>query len=145
MDAASLQTILTTILSEQEQRHTQAVREQESRFVKIIESLRSVNGATYGVSNGVAQTSAITPSERKNSAPPQLPDIEAFVADPDNATHFEDWLKRFEMSLHCAAPDIADKEKQMVLSTKLSTEVFTQSSGKAASRKKSQTIPMRSQ
>jgi hypothetical protein len=48
------------------------------------------------------------------------------VADPDNATHFEDWLKRFEMALHCAAPNIADKEKSMVLATKLSTDVFTE-------------------
>jgi hypothetical protein len=99
MDAASLQTILYTIFSEQEQRHTQALREQESRhtqaireqenrFVQLIESLRSANGATQGVSNGVAESSAITPPERKNSAPPQLPDIEAFVADPENAMHF---------------------------------------------------------
>lgn len=112
MDATGLQSILSTLL-----------REQESRFIKLIETLRSSNGVT----NGAAQATApSTCSEHKNSAPPQLPDIEAYVADPDNATHFEDWLKRFEMSLHCAAPNIADKEKSMVLATKLSTDVFTE-------------------
>jgi hypothetical protein len=35
-------------------------------------------------------------------------------------------LKRFEMSLFCAAPNISDKEKTMVLATKLSTDAFAE-------------------
>jgi hypothetical protein len=44
----------------------------------------------------------------------------------ENPTHFEDWLKRFEMFLVCAAPNIGDKEKTMVLATKLSTDAFAE-------------------
>jgi len=43
-----------------------------------------------------------------------------------NPTHFEDWLKHFEMSLLCAAPNISDKYKAMVLAIKLSNGVFAE-------------------
>lgn len=123
MEVTGLQTILSTLLHEQEQRHTTAMREQESRFIKLIETLRLGNGVT---DSGVQTTSAKTCTENKKPVPPQLPDIEAFVADSENVTHFEDWLNRFEMALHCAAPNIAEKGKTMVLATKLSTDVFTE-------------------
>jgi hypothetical protein len=83
MNSTELQTILSTVL-----------REQEHRFTQLIETLSLANGgATQAM---MAQT---TFSEQRNLHPPQLPDIEAYVADIDNPTHFEDWLKRFEMSL----------------------------------------------
>jgi hypothetical protein len=69
---------------------------------------------------------AMTPPEQRNSPPTQLMDIETYVVDMDNQTHFKDWLKRFEMSLLCAAPKISDKEKTMVLATKLATDTFAE-------------------
>jgi hypothetical protein len=115
MNPTELQTILSTLLHEQEQRHAAAFCEQLNRFTQLIETLR--------VANGVTPTTPIQAMllETRNSPPPQLPDIEAYV---ENPTHFEDWLKRFEMSLYCAAPNISDKEKAMVLATKLSTNAF---------------------
>jgi len=81
------------------------------------------------VGNGAATHAAQAtsrPTEQRNASPPQITDIEAYVADMENSTHFEDWLKRFEMSLLCAAPNIGDKEKTMVLATKLSTDAFAE-------------------
>jgi hypothetical protein len=102
------------VLREQEQRNATALREQEQRFTQLLETLRLGNGAA----NNETQA-AIKSTEQRNSPPPQLPDIEAYVADIENPTHFEDWLKSFEMSLLCAAPNIQDNEKTMVLATKL--------------------------
>jgi hypothetical protein len=48
------------------------------------------------------------------------------VADLESASHFEDWLKRFELSLQCVAPGMNDKDKAMVLATKLSTDAFAE-------------------
>jgi len=56
------------------------------------------------VGNGAvthAAQAATRPTEQRNASPPQLTDIEAYVADMENCTHFEDWLKRFEMSFMC--------------------------------------------
>jgi hypothetical protein len=115
MNPSDLQTILSTVLREQEQRHAAAIRDQEQRFTQLFETLRLANGVTQA-----------TLPEQRNAPPPQLPDIEAYMADIDNPTHFEDWLKRFEMSLSCAAPNISDKEKAMVLATKLLTGAFAE-------------------
>jgi hypothetical protein len=48
------------------------------------------------------------------------------VVGVEDPTHFDDWLKRFEISLLCAAPKISEKEKAMVLATKLSTNAFAE-------------------
>jgi len=78
------------------------------------------------VGNGAATHAAQAATrltEQRNAPPLQLTDIEAYVADMENPTHFEDCLKRFEMSLLCATPNIGDKEKIMVLATKLNRRV----------------------
>jgi len=72
-----------------------------------------------GAATHAAQAATRPTEQSKAPPPPQLTDIEAYVADMENPTHFEDWLKRFEMSLLCAAPNIGDKENIMVLTTKL--------------------------
>jgi hypothetical protein len=110
MNPVDLQSILSAVMREQEQWNAEALQDQKQRFAQLIDMLRVANGIP----------AAITPTEQRNSQPPQLPDIEAYVVDKDNPTHFEDWLKRFEMLLLCAAPKISDKEKAMVLATKLS-------------------------
>jgi hypothetical protein len=115
MNPPDLQTILSTVLREQEQRHAAAVRDQEQIFMQLFETLHLANCVTQ----------AMLP-EQRNAPPLQLLDIETYVADIDNPTHFEDWLKRFEMSLSCAALNISDKEKAMVLATKLSTGAFVE-------------------
>jgi hypothetical protein len=48
------------------------------------------------------------------------------VVDVGNPTHFDDWVRRFEISLMCAAPKISEKENTMVLATKLSTDAFAE-------------------
>ena len=48
------------------------------------------------------------------------------MADEEDPTHFEDWLKQFEISLVCASPKISEKEKAKVLATKLSTDAFAE-------------------
>ena len=68
---------------------------------------------------------ASRPTEQRNAPPPQLTDIEAYVADMENLTHFEDWLKRFE-SLYYVRYQTDNKEKTMVLGTKLSTVAFAE-------------------
>jgi hypothetical protein len=73
------------------------LREQEQRFVQLLDALR------IGHSTSVA----VAPPAQGNWPLPQLLDIEFFVADVENPTHFDDWLKRFEISLWCAAPKIA--------------------------------------
>jgi len=93
MNSTELQTILSTVL-----------RQQEQRFTQLMETLRLANG----VATQATPTQA-TCSEQRNSHPPHLLDIEAYVADIENPTHLEDWLKRFEMSLLCAAPNISHK------------------------------------
>ena len=91
------------------------LREQVQRFIQLIETFRVGNGAA----THAAQAATRPTEQSKAPPPPQLTDIEAYVADMENPTHFEDWLKRFEMSLLCAAPNIGDKENIMVLTTKL--------------------------
>jgi hypothetical protein len=112
MNPTELQTILGTLL-----------REQEQRFIHILDTLRISQNVQNGGTNA---TGAILPTGQPESSAPRLPDIEVFVADQESATHFEDWLKRFELSLQCAAPNISDKEKAMVLATKLSTDAFSE-------------------
>jgi len=92
------------------------LREQEQRFFQLLDALR--------VGHGTSAT--VAPPAQGNSPPPQLSDIESFVVDVENPTHFNDWLRRFEISLMCAAPKISEKEKTMVLATKLSTDAFTE-------------------
>jgi hypothetical protein len=75
---------------------------------------------------GQGTSAVITPQAQGNSPLPQLPDIESFVMDMENPTHFDDWLKRFEISLLCAAPKISENEKAMVLATKISTDAFAE-------------------
>lgn len=71
-------------------------------------------------------SAAATPSAQGNSPLPPVSDIESFVADEEDPTHFEDWLERFEISLLCAAPKISEKEKAVVLATKFSTYAFAE-------------------
>lgn len=97
------------------------LRELEQRFTQLIETLRVDNGAATHAAQAGSR-----PTEKRNALPPQLTDIEAYVADLGNPTHFEDWLKRFEMSLLCAAANIGDKDKTMVLATKLSADAFAE-------------------
>jgi hypothetical protein len=96
--------------------HSVVLREQEQRFVQLLDALRM----------GHSTSAAVAPAAQGNSPPPQLSDIESFVVDVENPTNFDDWLRRFEISLLCAAPKISEKEKTMVLATKLSTHAFAE-------------------
>jgi hypothetical protein len=69
---------------------------------------------------------AVAPAAQGNSTIPQLSDIESFLVDVENPTLFDDWLRRFEISLLCSTPKISEKENTMVLTTKLSTDVFVE-------------------
>ena len=90
------------------------IREQEQRFVPLLDAFR------VGHSTSVA----VAPPAQGNSPLPQLSDIESFVVDVENPTQFDDWLRRFEISVLRAAPKNSEKKKTMVLATKLSTETF---------------------
>ena len=92
------------------------LREQEQRFVQLLDGLRV----------GHSSSAAVAPPAQGNSPLPQLSDIESFVMDVENSTHFDDWLGRFEISLICAGPKMSEKEKTMVLATKLSTDTFAE-------------------
>ena len=82
-------------------------------------TLCSAQGRGHNASTVVALSTS------GNSPLPQLSDIESFVADAENPTYFDDWLRRFEISLQCATPKIRE-EKTMVLTTNLSTDVFAE-------------------
>jgi hypothetical protein len=103
MNSTDLQSVLSAVL-----------REQEQCFVQLLDALRV----------GHSTLAAITPPEQGNLPLPQLSDIESFMVDVENLTHFSDWLKHIEISLLCAAHKISEKEKTMVLPTKLSTNAF---------------------
>ena len=93
------------------------LREQEQRFVQLLDALRV----------GHSTSAAVAPPAQGNSPLPQLSDIESFVVDVENPTYyFDDWLRRFEISLLCADPKISEKEKTMVLATKLLTDAFAE-------------------
>jgi hypothetical protein len=88
MNPTDLQSVLSAVL-----------REQEQRFVQLLDALHV----------GQSTSAAIPPPAQGNSPLPQLSDIESFVMDVENPTHFEDWLKRFEISLLWVAPKISEK------------------------------------
>jgi hypothetical protein len=91
-------------------------REQEQRFLQLLDALRV----------GHSTSATVAPKAQGYSTLPQPSDIESFVADVENKTHFDDWLRCLEISLLCAAPKISEKGKTMVLATKLSTHAFAQ-------------------
>jgi hypothetical protein len=105
MNPTDFQSVLSAVL-----------REQEQRFVHLPDALRG----------GHSTSAAVAPPAQGNSPLPQLSDIESFVVDVENPTHFDDWLRRFEIYLLCATPKISEKEKTMVLATKLSTDAFAE-------------------
>jgi len=105
MNPTDNQSVLSAVLTEQEQ-----------RIVQLLDALRV----------GHCTSAAIAPPTQGNSLLPHLSDIESFVVDVENPTQFDDWLRRFEISVLRAAPKISEKEKIMVLATKLSTEAFTE-------------------
>jgi len=76
MNSAELQSILAAVL-----------REQEQRFPQLIETLRVGNGQATHTAQAASR-----PTEQTNAPPPQLTDIEAYVADMENLTHYEAWL-----------------------------------------------------
>jgi len=92
------------------------LREQEQRFVQLLNAPRV----------GHSTSAAVAPAAQGNSTIPQLSDIESFLVDVENPTLFDDWLRRFEISLLCSTPKISEKENTMVLTTKLSTDVFVE-------------------
>ena len=103
--------------------HAVKDRVQEQRFVQLLDTLRVGLSVQNGAPNAAA---AMLAGETKEVPTTRLPATEAFVADKEDTSHFEDWLKRFEMSVQCTAPNINDKENAMVLATKLSTEAFAE-------------------
>ena len=56
----------------------------------------------------------------------QLPDIISYEHDDQTRDSFEEWIDRFEYSLDCAAPNMADDAKVKLLMTKLSTNSFSE-------------------
>jgi hypothetical protein len=105
MNSTDLRSVLSAVL-----------REHERRFVQLLDALRV----------GHNTSAAVAPTAQGNSPLPQLSDIESFVVDVENPTHFDDWLRRFEISLLCAAPKISEREKTVVLATKFSTAAFAE-------------------
>jgi hypothetical protein len=105
MNPTDFQSVLSAVL-----------REQEQCFVQLLDALRV----------GHSTSAAVAPLAQGNLPLPQLSDIESFVVDVENLTHFDDLLRRFEISLLCAAPKISEKEKTMVLATKLSNDAFAE-------------------
>jgi len=96
--------------------HSAVLREQEQRFVQLLDALRV----------GRSTSAAVAPPAQGNLPLPQLSDIESFVVDVENLTLFDEWPRRFEISLLRAAPKINEKEKTMVLATKISTDAFAE-------------------
>jgi len=101
MNPTYLQSVLSAMLREQEQRNAAVLREQEQHFVQLLDALR-VDHST---------SAAVAPPTQGNSPLPQLSNIESFVVDAENLTHFDDWLRRFEISLLCAAPNIVKRRR----------------------------------
>jgi hypothetical protein len=58
MNSTELQSVLSAVLREQEQRNATALREQEQRFTQLLETLRLGNGAANN-----ANRAAIKPME----------------------------------------------------------------------------------
>jgi hypothetical protein len=77
------------------------LREKEQRFVQLLDALRVGHGSS----------ATVAPPAQGNSPLPQLSDIESFMVDVENPTHSDDWLRRFEISLMCAAPKISKKRR----------------------------------
>ena len=92
------------------------ITSKEQRIVQLLDALRV----------GRCTSAAVASPAQGNSLLPQLSDIESFVVDVENPTQFDDWLKRFEISVLRAAPKISKNEKTMVLATNISTEAFTE-------------------
>jgi hypothetical protein len=105
MNPTDLQSVLSAVL-----------REQEQRLVQLLEALRVARSSSE----------AVAPPAQGNLPLRQLSDIESFVVDVKNLTHFDEWLRRFEISLLCAAPKISEKEETMVIVTKLLTDAFAE-------------------
>ena len=105
MNPTDIQSVLSAVL-----------REKEQCIVQLLDALRV----------GRCTSAAVAPPAQGNLLLPQLSDIESFVVDVENLTQFDDWLRRFEISVLRAAPKISKKENTMVLATKLSTEAFTE-------------------
>jgi hypothetical protein len=105
MNPTDLQSFLLAVL-----------REQEQRFLQLLDALR------VGRSNSVTAA----PPAQGNLPLPQLSDIESFVVDVENLTHFDECLRHFEIYVLCAAPQISEIEKTVVLATKLSTDAFAE-------------------
>ncbi|KAL3104346.1 hypothetical protein niasHS_001193 [Heterodera schachtii] len=57
---------------------------------------------------------------------PSLPDLECFDAIQHRGCEIEDWLKRFEFALDCAAPNLQDELKVKLLMTKLCGPTFSE-------------------
>lgn len=57
-----------------------------------------------------------------------LPEIEFFDAYKDDSSKFDLWLQRFELAVECSAPNIDQTIKVKFLLTKLSVEVYDESS-----------------
>ena len=87
MNAAELQTILSTVLRQQEERNAEALRVQEQRFVQLLDTLRVGLSVQNGAPNAAA---AMLAGETKEVPTTRLPAIEAFVADKEDTSHFED-------------------------------------------------------
>jgi hypothetical protein len=69
MNTKNFQSVLSAVL-----------REQEQSFVQLLDALRV----------GHSTSAAVAPLTQGNSPLPQLSDIESFVVDVENPTHFDD-------------------------------------------------------
>ncbi|KAL3110274.1 hypothetical protein niasHT_012692 [Heterodera trifolii] len=66
------------------------------------------------------------PPAQNASQLPSLPDVECFDASQHRGCEIEDWLKRFEFALDCAAPNLQDELKVKLLMTKLCGPTFSE-------------------
>ncbi|KAL3083517.1 hypothetical protein niasHT_039738 [Heterodera trifolii] len=66
------------------------------------------------------------PPAQNASQLPTLPDVECFDASQHRGCEIEDWLKRFEFALDCAAPNFQDELKVKLLMTKLCGPTFSE-------------------
>jgi hypothetical protein len=75
----------------------------------------------------IQNQAAINPVPQVQAAiVPPLPDVVPYEHADDNRSRINEWIERFEFSLDCAAPNLADDLKVKALMNKLSESAFSE-------------------
>ena len=118
MDAEQFAKFLQQHQEASEKQHQKLIVEAEKREQHLLAALNLSISAPKSSQDPIMGTSS-----SQNSLP-SLPSIESFEQEEDNPTKFENWLKIFEISLECTAPNIASDLKTKFFMTKLSPSAF---------------------